>query len=196
MRPCASTSETVRSLLVLDNLEQRAAPHAAGRSDPLGRAEGARARDEPHAAAPLRRARVSGAAASRPGRADDRFEDVVANDAVRLFAARARAVDPVVRADGRNLGSVAAVCRRLDGLPLALELAAAWITVLSPAEIERGWAGARPAVEGHAICPQRQQTLRATLDWSYDLLAEARAERCSPSWRSSQAAGRSPPPRR
>ena len=70
--------------------------------------------------------------------AHDRFEDVVANDAVRLFAARARAVDPSFDADGREpRAASSAVCRRLDGLPLALELAAAWIKVLSPAEIAR-----------------------------------------------------------
>ena len=108
-----------------------------------------------------------------PAAADDRFEDIVANDAVRLFAARARAVDPSFALTDENLGSVVAVCRRLDGLPLALELAAAWIRVLSPAEIERRLGRALDLlVEGARDLPPRQQTLRATLDWSYDLLAE------------------------
>ena len=108
-----------------------------------------------------------------PSAAHDRFEDVVANDAVRLFATRARAVEPSFTLTDENLGSVVGICRRLDGLPLALELAATWIKVLSPAEIELRLGHALDLlVEGARDLPPRQQTLRATLDWSYDLLAE------------------------
>jgi non-specific serine/threonine protein kinase len=106
-----------------------------------------------------------------PAAAEGRFEELVANEAVRLFAARARAVDPSFALTSENLGSVVAICRRLDGLPLPLELAAAWAKVLPVAELERRLGRALDLlVEGPRDRPERQQTLRATLDWSYDLL--------------------------
>src|SRR5438270_797966 len=102
-----------------------------------------------------------------------RFEDVVANDAVRLFAARAQAVDPGFALTDANVTSVASVCRRLDGLPLAIELAAARTKVLPPAAIvQRLEQALELLVEGARDLPLRQQTLRATLDWSYALLPE------------------------
>jgi predicted ATPase/DNA-binding SARP family transcriptional activator len=102
-----------------------------------------------------------------------RFEELAANDAVRLFAARALAVDPAFELDDDNIVAVADVCRRLDGLPLAIELAAARSKLLPPealnSRLERRLAlltgGARDR-------PARQQTLRATLEWSHDLLDE------------------------
>ena len=108
-----------------------------------------------------------------PVPAQHRFEEIVANEAVRLFAARARAVDPSFELTDENLESVVTVCRRLDGLPLALELAAAWIKVLSPSEIARRLGRALDVlVEGAHDLPARQQTMRATLDWSFELLDE------------------------
>ncbi len=94
-----------------------------------------------------------------------------ANEAVRLFAARARAVDPTFALDESNAASVATVCRRLDGLPLAIELAAARAKLLSPtALVERLDQMLDILVEGARDLPLRQQTLRSTLDWSYQLL--------------------------
>ena len=107
-----------------------------------------------------------------PARSELRFEELVANDAVRLFAARARAVDPSFALSDHTIGPVVAVCRRLDGLPLALELAATWIKALAPQEIERRLGRALELlVQGARDLPPRQQTLRATLDWSHELLA-------------------------
>jgi predicted ATPase/DNA-binding SARP family transcriptional activator len=103
--------------------------------------------------------------------ASGRFEELVANDAVRLFAARAQAVEPTFALTDSNVGSVASVCTRLDGLPLAIELAAARSKVLPPALLERRLERALDLlVEGARDLPLRQRTLRATLDWSYELL--------------------------
>jgi predicted ATPase/DNA-binding SARP family transcriptional activator len=102
------------------------------------------------------------------------FETLTANDAVRLFLARAQAANPAFAPDERELRAVARICRRLDGLPLAIELAAARARVLTAAEIEERLGTALSLlVEGARDLPPRQQTLRATLDWSYELLDDA-----------------------
>jgi len=101
------------------------------------------------------------------------FEQLVGNETVRLFSARARAVDPSFALDDTNVAAVAAICRRLDGLPLAIELAAARVRLLPPEELERRLErGLDLATEGARDLPPRQRTLRATLDWSYALLPE------------------------
>ena len=90
-------------------------------------------------------------------------------DAFALFSERARAVD----ADFKPDGAVAEICRRLEGLPLALELAAARIGVLAPEELLARLDRALPLLTGGARdAPDRQRTLRATIEWSYDLLSE------------------------
>jgi predicted ATPase/class 3 adenylate cyclase len=101
------------------------------------------------------------------------IEATIGSDAVQLFAERARAVDDTFVLDDINADAVARVCRRLDGVPLAVELAAARVSVMSPAELvtalDRRFdvlaGGRRGAVK-------RQQTLRATIDWSYELLSD------------------------
>jgi predicted ATPase/DNA-binding SARP family transcriptional activator len=109
-----------------------------------------------------------------PGPNDARsLEALGANDAVRLFLARARAVAAGFRLTDANGPAVAEICRRLDGLPLAIELAAARTEVLPPVAIAHEL-GASLALltEGARDLPPRQQTLRATIDWSHELLAE------------------------
>jgi predicted ATPase/class 3 adenylate cyclase len=90
-------------------------------------------------------------------------------DAVALFVERARAVDA-----GFTVGeAVPAICRRLDGLPLAVELAAARVGLLSPPELLARLDRALPLLTaGTRDAPERQQTLRATIEWSFDLLAD------------------------
>jgi predicted ATPase/DNA-binding SARP family transcriptional activator len=101
------------------------------------------------------------------------FEESAANESVRLFVARARAVSVGFELNDANVSAVGSVCRRLDGLPLALELAAARVRVLAPDEIERRLGSALDLlVEGARDLPPRQRTLRATLDWSFALLDE------------------------
>jgi predicted ATPase/DNA-binding SARP family transcriptional activator len=101
------------------------------------------------------------------------FEELAANDAVRLFAARAGAVDPEFQLDDDNAPAVAEVCARLDGLPLAIELAAARSKLLPPEAMRQRLDRALDLLVGGARdLPGRQQTLRATLEWSHGLLSE------------------------
>ena len=98
---------------------------------------------------------------------------MVRADAVRLFLDRAQAVKDDFVLTNTNAPAVIRVCERLDGVPLAIELAAARITAMNPAELVRRLdrrfellaGGRRKAVERH-------QTLRAAIDWSYELLSE------------------------
>jgi predicted ATPase/class 3 adenylate cyclase len=91
----------------------------------------------------------------------------VEQEAVGFFLARARAVRP----DFSVNGEVSAICRRLDNLPLALELAAARVKALSPAEILERLEERLPMLTGGPRdAPERQRTLRATISWSYELL--------------------------
>jgi len=111
---------------------------------------------------------------SLPGPDEDPLAAAAMSDAMALFYDRAAAVDPGFRPDPANASAVARICRCLDGIPLALELAAARVRVLSPDELAERLddrfhlltGGARTAVPRH-------QTLRAALDWGHDLLTEA-----------------------
>src|SRR5262249_3420156 len=90
---------------------------------------------------------------------------------VRLFAERARAAAPDFELTSGNAGAVAEICRRLDGLPLAIELAAARIRLLPPQALLARLAERFSLLTGGPRdLPQRQQTLRNTLDWSFGLL--------------------------
>jgi predicted ATPase/DNA-binding CsgD family transcriptional regulator len=98
-------------------------------------------------------------------------EEVLGTDAVRLFYERARAIraDFAITAD--NVAAVAEICRRLDGLPLAIELAAARVRVLPPAALLAQLQHRLPILTcGARDLPSRQQTLRETIAWSYQLL--------------------------
>jgi predicted ATPase len=92
---------------------------------------------------------------------------------VRLFVERARLVRPGFALTAENFGDVVELCRRLDGLPLAIELAAARTRLLGPkallARIDSWLGEATPAVDR----PERQRTLAATISWSHDLLSES-----------------------
>ncbi|HWN25860.1 MAG TPA: BTAD domain-containing putative transcriptional regulator, partial [Actinomycetospora sp.] len=95
---------------------------------------------------------------------------------VRLFADRASAADPTFRLDDGTAGPVARICRRLDGLPLAIELAAARVTALRPADLAlRLDTRFGLLTGGPRDDTGRHRTLRATIDWSYELLDPAEA---------------------
>jgi predicted ATPase len=106
-----------------------------------------------------------------PGPDASSASTVAAADAARLFEVRARQVAADFRIGGDNASTVAEICRRLDGIPLAIELAAARVRVLAPGQIAAGLSDRfRLLTGGVRGAPARQRTLEASLDWSYDLL--------------------------
>src|SRR5581483_4140223 len=99
-------------------------------------------------------------------------DGLAGSTAVQLFVTRARAVQPDFTLTEQNAAAVAAICRHLDGLPLAIELAAARITVLPPqAMLSRLGHSLDLLARGPRDRPARQQALRATIAWSHNLLA-------------------------
>jgi predicted ATPase/DNA-binding CsgD family transcriptional regulator len=95
------------------------------------------------------------------------------DEAVALFVDRASRVRPWFTLDPTNEEAVRTLCRRLDGIPLALELAAAWLRTLTPAQIAAGLDDRFALlVRGPRGAARRQQTLAASMDWSHDLLDE------------------------
>ena len=180
---------------LLDEL-QRAPARAAGPAGPrqlrAGHDGGAGARGAPRGvpepascSSPAARRSASAASTSSPCRrcrcrprplADDSAEQLSQFEAIQLFVERARAVRSDFRLTDDNAAAVAEICRRLDGLPLAIELATARLNAL----LAGGASGsARRAAwalgSGARDLPARQQTLRATIDWSYQLLGRRRA---------------------
>ena len=100
--------------------------------------------------------------------------DDVGSDALRLFADRAHAVRHGFAIDPGNRATVAAICRRVDCLPLAIELAAARLRIFTPESLLQRLDRALPLLSaGMRDLPGRQQTLRSAIDWSYELLDEA-----------------------
>ncbi len=161
-----------RLLLVLDNLEHLlgAAPEVAAllASCPLLKVMVT-------SRAPLRlrgelEYRVTPLAVPDPARAPD-VEGVLETPAARLFVDRALQANPSFSLTGRNAAAVAAICWRLGGLPLALELAATGARFLGPTELLSRLDAALES-GGARDLPARQRTMRATLDWSHDLLSD------------------------
>ena len=162
-----------KALLLLDNLEQvvSAAPEVAGLADSCrglrivttSRTPLRIAAEREYALAPL----------ALPGPDPATAESLMASPAVALFVERARGMHQSFQLTPTNAEAVTAVCRRLDGLPLALELAAARLRVLSPeALLERLDHALDVLTAGPRDRPERQQTLRAAIEWSHSLLAE------------------------
>jgi predicted ATPase/class 3 adenylate cyclase len=183
--PLDTISANVRTkelLLVLDNCEHvieaaaEAAQHLLGRCptlrllatsrEPLG-VDGEVVFAVPSLALP------AAADPDAPSRSADDVEVERANasEAVRLFIDRATATLPSFVLGPSNVRAVVEICRRLDGIPLALELAAARVNVLSADEIARGLGDRfRLLTGGRRTAVPRQRTLQALIDWSWDLL--------------------------
>jgi predicted ATPase len=179
-----------RVLLVLDNFERltaaapvvsdllKAAPglrfivttrailHLSGEQEfPL---DGLGVPPDPERLTPIERTGRMGAAASRHDPAE-----LIRYDAVRLFVERAQTARPAFVLGDDNAASVARICAHLDGMPLAIELAAARVRLLPPdailARLERQF---ELLASSARDVPERQRTLRGAIAWSYDLLAE------------------------
>jgi len=164
-------------LLLLDNVEH-VAPAAAALADLLASSSGLRVLATSRVALRLRgehRYPLAPLALPAPAAHLTLTADL-RSAAVELFVQRARAAVPDFALSAANASAVAAICQRLNGLPLALELAAARLTLLSPAELLARLDQQLLVLTGGAYdLPERQQTLRATLAWSHDLLSASEA---------------------
>ncbi len=159
-------------LLLLDNFEQvvAAAPVVA---DLLGNCSGLKA-----LVTSRMRLRLSGEReyevpplAVPPSGGGSAVPEAMRSEAVRLFAERAQAAQPDFALTEGNVHAVANICRRVDGLPLAIELAAARVKVLPPAALLVRLERRLPLLTGGVRdAPTRQQTMRDAVAWSYDLL--------------------------
>jgi non-specific serine/threonine protein kinase len=110
---------------------------------------------------------------STPSAAQITRESSQGYEAVQLFIERARAANPRFELTDQNVSSVAQICARLDGIPLALELAAARVSIFPPEQIATRLDDRFKLLTGGSrTALPRQQTLRALIDWSYDLLSE------------------------
>lgn len=102
-----------------------------------------------------------------------RVEDVATTPAVELFVDRASLALPAFTLGQENAATITAICRRLDGLPLAIELAAARVRVMSPLDILARLDASLPLLaDGPRDLPERQRTMTHAIDWSYTLLPE------------------------
>nr|WP_275585955.1 DUF4062 domain-containing protein [Geodermatophilus sabuli] len=163
----------LRALLVVDNAEQvlGAAPAAAAL---LARCPGTQLLVTSRSVLGLRGeydVPLGPLAVPRPG--EDRPDRVSAAPAVELFVARARRADPSFAVTGATAAAVGEVVRRLDGLPLAVELAAARVRTLPPAVLLRRLGRALDLRGADVDAPDRQRTLRDTIAWSHELLGES-----------------------
>jgi predicted ATPase/DNA-binding CsgD family transcriptional regulator len=161
-------------LLVVDNCEQVLAA-GLDLTEPLQSCPGIRllvtSRERLHLAVE-REFPVAPLAVPQPGDAADP-ERLAAVPAVAMLVARMRCVQPAFAVTAGNADAVAEICRRLDGLPLALELAAARAKLFSPAELADRLRDRMAVLTTNTRdAPARHRTLRAALEWSYDLLAD------------------------
>jgi predicted ATPase/class 3 adenylate cyclase len=159
------------TLVILDNCEHLLADAAGLASEILRRAPDVRILATSREGLGVMGEQLVALASLPVPRASETTETAFTSDAVQLFVDRAHARRSDFLLDERNIAAVAEICRRLDGIPLAIELAAARVTALSPAEIaakldERF----RLLTGGKRSRIERHQTLRATLEWSYSLL--------------------------
>jgi predicted ATPase/class 3 adenylate cyclase len=177
-RPTSTTIESIidalrmqELVLVLDNCEH--VLEAAGRlaADLLRECPEVRILATSREALGIAGEQVWPLAALELPSADAPLEQLAQSASVQLFAERARAVQPGFVVDSSNASAVAEICRRLDGIPLALELAAARVTVMTPADIaSRLDHRFQLLTSGQRSAAERHQTLRSAIEWSYEML--------------------------
>jgi predicted ATPase/DNA-binding CsgD family transcriptional regulator len=154
-----------RALLVVDNCEHLVAACAAFCQSALERCP------------ELTIITTSREALRVPGETLWAVASLPAPDAVHLFEARARLVVPAFRVTESNLETVTKICERVDRMPLAIELAAARVGMMTEEEILSQLSDRfRMLTVGNRTAPERQQTMSATIDWSYRLLSEGEAQ--------------------
>ena len=167
-----SRTVQVDTLLVLDSFE-RVVAAAPDITTLLARAERLKVLVTSQTALRLygeREVAVAPLAVPDPGKLPP-LEELARSPAVVLFVERAAAIIPGFALTPDNAVAVAAVCARLDGLPLAIELAAARVKLLSPAALAARLERSLDFLTGPRDLPARQQTLRATIDWTHELLS-------------------------
>ncbi|WP_055479760.1 BTAD domain-containing putative transcriptional regulator [Sphaerimonospora mesophila] len=180
--PGADAAETIaehlglgRTLLVVDNCEHVIDDVAALIERLVGRCPGLRVLATSREALAIPgEVQVAVGPLAVPEETEASAATISAAPAVRLFLDRARAVRPTFVLDAETAPVVASICRRLDGMPLAIELAAARIKALSAADIAARLRDRFSLLTaGPRTSEARHRTLRATLDWSHDLLSDA-----------------------
>jgi predicted ATPase/tRNA A-37 threonylcarbamoyl transferase component Bud32 len=168
--------ESRNALIILDNCEHIAESAAAIAEEILNRSKGMKiiATGRRSLNLPQERSWRVPPLSMPPNRsADVSIEELNNYDAIRLFLDRARSVSPEFVLTANNSGAVLEICNRLDGIPLAIELAAARIRVLSPRQIGERLSDRFALLRDQSRTMQpRHQSLQATLDWSYDLLSD------------------------
>jgi predicted ATPase/class 3 adenylate cyclase len=158
-------------LLVLDNCEHLLKPVARLVSEIAHHCPGVRVLATSREGLGLAGERILVVASLNIPDSAEEFESVAVSDAVRLFVDRAVAVRAGFALDTANAGAVAQICERLDGVPLAIELAAARVGMLTPSELaQRLDERFRILTGSERGAVERHQTLQAAIDWSYDLL--------------------------
>ncbi|MBB5492413.1 putative ATPase [Nocardiopsis metallicus] len=159
-----------RALLLFDTCEHLLDPVARLCEELLGSAPGVRALATSHEPLGIADERVHPVPPLDLPESTERAEE---SAAVRLFVARAERASPGFALAVEDREAVTAVCRRLDGLPLALELAATRVRALGVRELARRLDDRfRVLGRGHRTAPERQRTLRAVMAWSWDLLTD------------------------
>ncbi|HET8739757.1 MAG TPA: adenylate/guanylate cyclase domain-containing protein [Acidimicrobiia bacterium] len=165
-----------RMMLVLDNFEQVTAA-AVGLSDLLQRAPGLKVVVTSRETLRVRAEKVYPVPPLSLARPQDPPAVIAESEAVALFVDRARAVRPDFAITAENASTIAEVCLRLDGLPLAIELAAARLNVFSPSDLlDRLRERLDVLGAGGRDLPDRQRTLWGAIGWSYELLDQTECE--------------------
>ena len=161
-------------LVVLDNCEHVLRPAASLVARIEGACPGVRVLATSREALNLGGEQILGVPSlSLPGDTSS-VDGLAGYESVQLFVQRARSVKASFALDAANSDGVREICTRLDGVPLAIELAAAWIGAMNPTELARRLDKRfRLLTGGGRVAIERHQTLRATIDWSYDLCSEA-----------------------
>ncbi len=172
VRAFANAIESTRALLVIDNAEHLVEAVAHLANEILHRAQGVQILVTSQAALKLTGEHLFRLEPLSIPDSKASLAEAECFGAVRLFAEVAKAADRRFRLDENTIASVISLCRHLDGLPLAIELAASRVPFLGVRGLETRLSNRLPLPGGGLRnAPTRQQTLRAALDWSYSLLA-------------------------